>query len=798
METTFCPGPNSNEICFALGLTDLRALELPGVENLSREFVALISALDGQRDTRFVLQTTASPAIGGDDAGRLKIHIIVAVSGVADSLPTADRLDELVDDLLDLLNAPPVRWIFEPVVGLEALKAVLEPIDSKFHAEIARREESIAQAETSFPIGFNRRSTRRTHSNPLWGMWTFGTAAEDSRRLLSVLLAQEAPVCIRVLLAPTELTSKERLLLEQLTNDVREIIPDAGLQASALLTLESLLFLRPLFEVAMIVASTERISRSLLSAIAHSVSEPVTHGGAPARLLTGGSAIIRAGDLSDRSAMDESFRRLLASQSTPSLATPGLERLRRLLGVWEAANLFRLPVSSGDSISGLSVLRVPYFDPSLDRLPTSGHEIGSVFDTEMPVLLDPEERFRHLYISGQTGTGKSTLLLSLIMQDIVAGKGVAVFDPHGDLVEAIMSRVPEERISDVVLIDPADPEAVVGVNLLEAETDAQAGFVVSELAAMFYELFDPKRTGMVGPLFETWLRQGALLLMSQPDQPSSFLDISTLFVDPAVLKHFLGQLTDPLLSEFWLGDFSRTQGSQHHQEVAAWVKSKFEIFRTSQMVRNVVGQAKSTISFSQVLREQRILLINLSKGTLGNYNSSLIGHIVFSKLWGAILERSSEAEHDRPDFFIYIDEFQNITNSSLPDVLSEARKFRVGLTLANQFFGQIPDSTARAIMGNAATRISFRVGPLDAVPFAAWLGRGILPADLTAMANYTAVAALSNNGVPIDPVLIRTFAPSVIEDSSRAKRIRAASLAKWATPIAKSEEEFFSRWAHIE
>ena len=235
----------------------------------------------------------------------------------------------------------------------------------------------------------------------------------------------------------------------------------------------------------------------------------------------------------------------------------------------------------------------------------------------------------------------------------------------------------------------------------------------------------------------------------------------------------------------------------HRSEVLGWFRSKFEVFRTSQMVRNVVGQSTSTISFTDVLANQRILLVNLSKGLLGEYNSALIGHVVFSRLWSAALQRASMPLEARKPFFMYLDEFQNMTTDSLPDVLSEARKFGIGLTLANQFFSQIPESTRDAILGNVSSRITFRVGPKDAGLFAGWLGSGVNPASLTKLPNHHAVTALSHRGVPLDPFVLRTEPPTAPPSRELAERARNRSRRNWARSAVGLDEEFFSRWAAV-
>ena len=785
----------SGDLCFALELKHLHPDRRLDTEAVTRDGVAFVTALEGQRDARFVLQTACFPNPAQPERGRLSIRLLVALKHSGQD--TTSRVEELCDDLLDLLAAPPVRWSFEPVTDADKLASVLEPVGAVHLAEVARREEPCLPTRWEGGVGFGADPTSRTPDRRLWSMWTLGPSSKDLRRLGSVLLAQEAPVCIRVSLTPSAISPEERSAIEGLSMGVARDVPQQGLLRTSLHTLESLLYLRPLFDVRCVVASPEPLSRSMLSALGHTFSEPAAHG-APEPVLHGGFAVLRGDHEADAATLLDAYTTLSCGDPIPSLAPAGLERLRRLLGPWEAANIFRIPATDEDGFPGLETLRVPDLDVPLADLAKSGHVVGHlVGDTRQQVLIDPEERFRHLYVSGQTGTGKSTLLLNLALQDIESGAGVAVLDPHGDLVEALLGRIPEDRLDDVVLIDPADPVAVTGVNLLEAETLTQKEYVVSELAGMFYALFDPNRQGIIGPRYETWLRQAALLLLANPDQPSSFLDIPTVFVDAAVRNHLLQGIEDPILAEFWFGEMTQTSDF-HKSEVLGWFRSKFEIFRTSALVRNVVGQARSTVSFSEIMSERRILLVNLSKGLLGEYNSALIGHIVFSRLWSAALERASVPARERADFFVYIDEFQNMTTDSLPAVLSEARKFRVGLTLANQFFSQVPELTRDAIMGNVGSRVTFRVGPKDAAPFASWLGSEVHPDDLTGLPNHVAVGALSAQGVPLDPFPFRTRPPADNWTEKRAEAARDHSRKQWAVPTGSLDASFFTRWAHVE
>jgi len=784
---------------FALALDYLHPDERVTLETVVRDGAALLTALEGQRDATFTLQTVARPVPRSPERGRLEVHLVVTLVRTGGRPVLKRRVAELADDLLDLFGAPPVRWSFTPVTDPVVLGRVLDPLPATHYAEIVRREEPVGPAwlDRWATAGFTVEPGERRDDGGLWTMWTFGPPATDPERLASVLLAQEDPVCMRVSVTPTVLTADERTAVEHLTATQFDVAEPSPVHAASLRTIEAFLYLRPLFEAQCLVASSAPLSRSLLSAIGHSMSEPPFHGPTGSATLQGGFGVVhRVGD-AEHAALAAAYAALRPEPTVAGLAPPPLQRIRRLFGPWEAAHAFRIPISTDDRFPGLPVLDVPDLPAPLRELPREGRLLGSLLaPAAREVRIDPEERFRHAYVVGQTGTGKSTLLLNLAMQDIEAGAGVAVLDPHGDLVEALLARIPDDRIDDVVLVDPADPVAVVGVNVLEAETAVQQAYVVSELCNLFYQLFDPRRTGIVGPRFESMMRQAALLLLANPDQPSSFLDISTPFVDKAVRDHLVAGLTDPIVAEFWKGEFEQT-GDFHRSEVLNWFRSKFEVFRTSPLVRRVVGQADSTVSFSEILRGQKILLVNLSKGLLGNYNSALLGSLVFARLWAAILERAAVPAADRPDFFVYIDEFQNMTSESLPEVLSEARKFRVALTIANQFFTQIPEMTRDAVMGNVATRVTFRLGPKDAGPFATWLGAAVDPDDLVTLANYSAFTVISDQGIPLDPCVLTTNPLDGVAAVGRADLVRERSRARWARPVAEIDDDFARRWAAI-
>lgn len=559
-------------------------------------------------------------------------------------------------------------------------------------------------------------------------------------------------------------------------------------------TLESILHLWPLFQARCVVASPEPLSASLLSTIGHTLSEPAEHVTEPPPALAGGYAVVRDGE-----GLRKVFELDTPAPGLPSIAPGRLGRLRSLLGVWEASNLFRLPVVTADDPQALPIDESPDLPGVLADLPSEGTRLGALKrHPQRQVALSADDRFRHSYVVGQTGTGKSTLLLNMALDDIQAGEGVCVVDPHGDLVEGILAGLPEERIDDVVLIDPADPVAVAGVNLIEAETDLQANYLITEVSNMMQKLFDPHNTGIVGPRWHSMVRQAILLLQSNDEIKSSFLDVATVFSDRAVRGYLVKHAADDvLLTQYWKGEMPAVQRSNEWGEVIAWVNSKFEVFRSSKLLRGVIGQAESSVSFSDVIRDRKIMLVNLSKGAMGSHNAELLGHVVMMKLWGTILERGRLPHDERTPFYIYIDEFQNITTDSLATMLAEARKYGVGLTLANQFFEQLSETTRAALLGNVGTKLAFRLGPADAGAFAHWLGGGIDAAELINLPNHQLIAALSPHGIPTEPVLLQSRRPPE-RDFSIAEKARAQSRSQNAVAVEEAEKRFINRWAPVE
>ena len=328
-----------------------------------------------------------------------------------------------------------------------------------------------------------------------------------------------------------------------------------------------------------------------------------------------------------------------------------------------------------------------------------------------PVYVGFEDRRRHIYIIGKTGTGKSVLLEDMAIQDIKAGYGVCVVDPHGDLIDEIVKHIPPQRAEDVIYFDPSDTERPMGLNLLEARTEDQKHFLTTSIINLMYKLYDPQRTGIIGPRFEHAVRNAMLTVMSDPG--STFVEVVRVLTDPKYVQEVLPKVQDPIVRRYWTDQIAQTSDF-HKSEVLDYIVSKFGRFVTNKTIRNIIGQSKSAFDFRVCMDEGKILLINLSKGKLGEENSSFLGLVLIPKILVAAMSRQEIPEEKRRDFFLYVDEFQNFATPDFATILSEARKYHLNLTVANQFIGQMEEEVKNAVFGNVGSLVSFRVGVTDA------------------------------------------------------------------------------------
>ncbi len=408
------------------------------------------------------------------------------------------------------------------------------------------------------------------------------------------------------------------------------------------------------------------------------------------------------------------------------------------------------------------------------------------------IRLSEKDRRRHTYIIGATGMGKSVLLKNIAYQDMMDGRGFAFIDPHGDVTEELLSMVPEDRIDDVIYFDPGDMDNPIGMNMFEFETPDQKDFIVQEGINMLYSLYDPGHTGIFGPRGEHMFRNAALLLMSDP-RGATFIDIPKVFTDPAFVKEKLKYVTDRSVYEYWTREFPASQKSNDAGEVVTWLVSKWGPFLSNTMMRNILGQTKSGFNIRDIMDNKKILLVNLSKGKMGELNSKLLGMIFVMKFQTAAMSRVDTPEDRRSDFSLFVDEFQNFSTDSFESILSEARKFRLNLVVANQFMTQLSDKIREGVLGNVGTVICGRVGVTDAELMEKVFAPVFNAEDLHNQPNYHAITQVMMFDMPTKPFTMNLIPPMGEENPEVLRALKSYSAVKYGRTRAEVDREINTR-----
>lgn len=376
---------------------------------------------------------------------------------------------------------------------------------------------------------------------------------------------------------------------------------------------------------------------------------------------------------------------------------------------------------------------------------------------ETPVHFAPQDRLRHCYVIGQTGTGKTGLIKNMIIQDIQNGEGVAFIDPHGNDIEDILAAIPRERMKDVIYFDPSHTARPMGLNMLEYDRakPEMKTFVVDEVYGIFRKLYADVPEAF-GPMFEQYYRNATQLVVEDPDSGSTFVEIPRIFADPAFRALKLSRCQNPIIIQFWKKIAEGPQGDAALPEIAPYITSKFDVFLANDIMRPIVSQEKSSFDFRDMMDNKKIFLANLSKGRLGDKNAALLGLVLVSKFLQAAFSRVDSPGKDLPTFYLYIDEFQNFATPSIATILSEARKYKLSLTIAHQFIAQLDEGIRDAVIGNVGTKIAMRIGTTDAEFLEKQFAPTFSAQDLENLPNRTGVAAMLVNGTPVRPFTIET------------------------------------------
>ncbi len=474
------------------------------------------------------------------------------------------------------------------------------------------------------------------------------------------------------------------------------------------------------------------------------------------------------------------------------------EQNKNILNSVELATIFHFPDQRSIPTSQLERQESKQVDGPRN-VPDKGLLLGyNIFrGVKKPIRLAVGDRQRHMYTVGQTGTGKSTYLENLALQDMLNGDGFAFVDPHGDTAEKLLSMVPKERTEDVIYFCPADMDYPMGLNLFEFNTPDQKDFLIQEALNMLYKLYDPQHQGIMGPRYEHLFRNAALTIMADP-AGGTFVDIPKLFRDPQYVKQKLQYVTDLNVLEFWQKEMPQSQRSNEFGEVVSWFVSKFGAFLSNEMMRNIIGQTKSSFDLRDIMDNHKILLVNLSKGRTGELNSKLLGMVFVMKFQAAAMSRANIPEKERKDFALYVDEFQNFSTDSFATILSEARKYHLNLIVANQFTTQLTDEIRDAVFGNIGTIVAFRVGQdEDAEALAKRMRPSFDAGDLLRMPNYNAAVRTLIGGVPTQSFSMATLPPLGNSNPRLAEALKQLAAAKYGRPKAAVEKEIFARIATL-
>ncbi len=463
------------------------------------------------------------------------------------------------------------------------------------------------------------------------------------------------------------------------------------------------------------------------------------------------------------------------------------------LNLTEVATLFHFPVTMERAAhlkrKNASTAPAPF------EVPKSGVLLG--YNThrgvETPIYLAAEDRMRHLYVIGQTGVGKTGILMGMMAQDIKNGDGLCFIDPHGSDVLSVLSMIPPERVKDVIYFDPSYMPRPMGLNMMEFDPrfPEQKSLIIDQMMQIFNQLFDMKNAG--GPLFEQYFKNSAYLVMSHPESGCTLMEISRVMSDKAFRDMKLSHCDSPLIKSFWVSA-EKTKGDQGLENFVPYITSKFDPLLSNEFLRPIVAQEHSALNFREIMDNKKILLVNLSKGLLGELNANLLGMILVGKIQMAALSRADNPGHKYADFYLYIDEFQNVTTPAIASILSEARKYRLSLNVAHQFMKQLDEKIKSAVLGNVGSMAIFRIEPADAAELEPYFKPTFEKSDIIKLENRNAYVKMLAGGSPIPPFNIKTIDWTKFVNKDMIDPIKQLSYLRYCRDRAEVEAEILAKY----
>ncbi len=826
-------GKNEYAAVAGIALTGIRVLSADdrvrydqfAAEQLGRQMDVVHGLFESGEDFSAELRYLFDP----ERRHRIDVCILLRVAS-GDSADAEKRVRELGQYVLRLLRVNNRMHDFDPVCGDGELERLIAPFPFEHVAEIARREDLLpldsVRKVSSKRLGFKfikprkPESAARENGAEIYFVFPWILHLENMERLCDILSLQDAPCLFSVCMRPYALDESDERELERRMvlcekyahaqlqpesgEDIRELSPYLSYQASMLLN-DCSAAMRKMQDAAFLqavrVASSRPFERELIVGAGATITE---HSGHPMPLFKdfGGDNLFAGGfdwhvpeTPEEAETARNNLERMEFVRWTPTVAPEGLSHWRSLVDITQAVAAFRLPIPKAEEFPGIPTTQY-HPKPAPSDLPSTGLLIGEhrCGHRRRHVFFEKRDRRRHAYVVGQTGTGKSTLFLQMILQDIENGEGVGLIDPHGELAEEILECIPPGRRSDVVAINPGDLNFPVGINMLEFKNAFDKDFCINYLIEVFDQLYDLRETG--GPIFEMYMRNALMLLA---EQPSGFhptvLDVPRLFQNRDFRKGLLGRCQNVYVKNFWEEEAERVGGDASLQNVSPYITSKLCRFVYNDLIRAIVGQRKSTIDFRRAMDEKKILLVNLRKGLLGETNAHFLGMVLVGKLLTAALSRTDTADKNSlNDFFLYVDEFQNVATPSFTSILSEARKYRLSLTLTNQYISQLSPKIVTGVFGNAGTLISFRVGSEDAKLLGEEFGRMVSENDLIGLSNYNAYVRLLVDGAVSAPFNLRTLLPKKEPHPEYVEQILDNSRVTYGKNRYEVEREIREAW----
>lgn len=769
-------------------------------------------------------------------AGEIVLALICRVE--ASSEKTAqNHATILAQEMVMLIGGamPDQQWGL--VEDAAAFKAIWEPFrPDQITIQEIRRREAYINLETKHPkshIGFAAGAHAPANADEPTSVYfvnQFLPHPTSMARLLRTMLLHEAPLVFQAAISPAELTATEKMELNGAISRCEQSAakkprvehdPAAAAEASLRQTdalsyglIEEMLRLQDApFQLQVLLASPLPLPPSLVEAAGVEITDPISNRlasngrpSSPVELLGGGFDAVEPASAAEKKVAANNFRFLELTPWGHTLAPKGCERFRQLVDAGEATAAFRFPIAMVDGVAGLSV-RIARNRPmpreiALLAAKKSGKfQIGqnTYMGHRQPVFLSEQDRLQHTYVMGQTGTGKTTLLKTMILQDIEAGRGVAVVDPHGDLFRELLEKIPAHRIQDVVVLDPMDADFPVSLNLLECEREEDRYFVVREFRGIIERLitdqYGTKATEWIGPAFFQHMQMNMMLAMSNRDNPGTLVEFYNIFQTKNYWKRWLPLRWSDARLRIWTEqnlpnmDYQK-RGSDNNSTWGEYLSSKFEDFIFDPKLRLIFGQRRSSIRIREIMDQGKILLVNLAKGQLAEPNARFLGMVLLAKIQAAALARSHLPLSKRRTFFLYVDEFQSVATENFVLMLSEARKFGLALTLANQFLSQIKDQRIlQSINGNVGTQICFRVGREDADLLEPQFAPFFDKFDLTNLPNRNAYVRTTVDGKSVTPFTLETILPQQPSSNDTAREIVNASRQKHGRAKAEIEKE---------